>query len=419
MKKTTRLKLGEISLRIKNITCSRTFARGLKPTPSPVGDSIPRRLNAKGGDYCSKPHVNADKAGNSYTIKIFLALIIVSLPLSLSACKEQSNFLEYAPPVPRDPSEGPFKLARAKDDIITYKKFIHNHPNSKYLPAAISRMGELLVIEGKKESLEAYVKTFPKYKHKVSSALNEITLIEKLNEQMNETDELKFNNTKLKIRRGELFYAHNYFKAFTKLEDAMGLDAEYDIRIDTIHAPDFIKVVLMPGVSFAMEESFHALSNARYKIMVAESAPLGKYRVEITFGAYRKEEGNWVWRDGSGIIHEIEVIDNAVTDPVDLLIAFRGVSYFAEKEAEAKQRRNLLRPPTNTTEFGKHYMYTYDLADLTVLAEKYRTYRGISRHHLEMASQSEDPAISQQARAYLQQLGPAPNGVNFIPFTIK
>ncbi len=53
-----------------DITCSRTFAHGLKASPSPVGDSNPRELSAKGGDYWSKPHVNANRAGNLYTIKI-------------------------------------------------------------------------------------------------------------------------------------------------------------------------------------------------------------------------------------------------------------------------------------------------------------------------------------------------------------
>ncbi len=53
----------------ENITCSRTFAHSLKPAPSPVGDNSPGKLNAKGGDCRSKPHVNADKAGNPYTIK--------------------------------------------------------------------------------------------------------------------------------------------------------------------------------------------------------------------------------------------------------------------------------------------------------------------------------------------------------------
>ncbi len=53
-----------------NITCSRTFAHNLRLAPSPVDDSSPRKLNAKGGYYCSKLHVNANKAGNSYTIKL-------------------------------------------------------------------------------------------------------------------------------------------------------------------------------------------------------------------------------------------------------------------------------------------------------------------------------------------------------------
>ncbi len=53
---------------IENKTCSRTFARSLKPAPSPVGDSSPRELSAKGGYYWSNTHVNANKAGNPYTM---------------------------------------------------------------------------------------------------------------------------------------------------------------------------------------------------------------------------------------------------------------------------------------------------------------------------------------------------------------
>ncbi len=62
-----------------NITCSRTFAHSLKPAPSPVDYSSPRKLNAKGGCCRSRPHVNADKTGNSYTIKISCLIFVVSL----------------------------------------------------------------------------------------------------------------------------------------------------------------------------------------------------------------------------------------------------------------------------------------------------------------------------------------------------
>ncbi len=68
----------------ENITCSRTFAHSLKPAPSPVGDSSPGKLNAKGG-YCrSKPHVNADKTGNSYTIEksgLLAGLLALIIPI--------------------------------------------------------------------------------------------------------------------------------------------------------------------------------------------------------------------------------------------------------------------------------------------------------------------------------------------------
>ncbi len=69
----------------KNITCSPTFAHSLKPAPSPVGDNSPGKLNAKGGDCRSKPHVNADKAGNSYTIKVDVSVKHIPLDKTIPA----------------------------------------------------------------------------------------------------------------------------------------------------------------------------------------------------------------------------------------------------------------------------------------------------------------------------------------------
>ncbi len=345
----------------------------------------------------------------------YLFLLLLPLLFTLSACAQGFGVDTSSSAKRYDPSDGPFKLAQVKDNINTYRKFVHNNPNSRHLPMAINRLGELLVLQGEKEPLETFVKTFPEYKHKVTAALDEIHLIEKVNQHMNEDPALAKDSSHLKIRRGEWFYAHHYFKAFVKLEDTQGLGAMYELRIDKHKHPDFIRIELMPGVSFAMEESFHALTNVRYKIVVAQSAPLGKYKVDVAFGAYRREEGRWKRRDGSGVVHEIEVINDDVTDIEELRVDFRAVSYFAEKMAEARQHLKHLRPPT-TTEFSKHYMYAYDLAEYTVRVEKYQTFQAMVLYHLYIASQNSDPVFSRQANLYLQQLGPQPPGLEFVPY---
>ncbi len=348
----------------------------------------------------------------------YLFLLLLAGLFSLAACAQGVGGGVSSPGTRGyDPSDGPFRLAQTKDEISTYRKFIHNNPNSRHLPPAINRLGELLVEHGEKEPLETFVKTFPEYKHKVTDALDEIHLIEKVNQHMNEDPALEKNSRQLKIRRGEWFYARHYFKAFVKLEDVQGLEAMYELRIDKHKHPDFIKIELMSGVSFSMEESFHALTNIRYKIIVAQSAPLGKYKVELAFGTYRREDGRWKRRDGSGIVHEIEVLNDDVTDVEELRVDFRAVSYFAEKMADARQRLKHLRTPT-TGEFSRHYMYAYDLAEYTVQAEKYWTFQMLARYHLYIASQNSDPALSQQANQYLQQLGPAPPGLEFVPYTL-
>lgn len=317
-----------------------------------------------------------------------------------------------------DPSDSVFTLARAKDDIVTYRKFIHNHPNSRHISAAINRLGEMLVEAGNKDALETYAKSFPQYQHKVATILDEIHLIERVNHHMNEDEALQKDSSKLKIRRGELFYAQHYFKAFLRMEEAQGMGAIYEVRVDKHVHPDFITVELMPGVSFAMEESFHAMTNIRYKLMVSQSAPLGKYKVEITFGSYRKEENQWKRKDGSGVVHEIEVLDNKITGPAELRCDFRAVSYFNEKAAEADQTLRRLRPPL-IPDFGNHYMYAYNLAEYTVRVEKYRTFQGIATYHLQLATQSADPAISQAATEHLQQVNSKyPVAMEFIPYEV-
>lgn len=346
-----------------------------------------------------------------------LPLLVLILLFLSSACTTGYETLGANTNPDYDPSEGPFKIAMQKDDITTYRKFIHNHPNSTHISKAIERLGELLVGEGEKEALEAYVKTFPNYRHKVAEALEEIQLLEKVNEHMNEIELLTYDRSKIKIRRGEHFYSYHYYKAFVKLEDAMGMDADYEIRIDGHKHPDFIQVILMPGVSFAMEESFHALSNVRYKIVVSQSAPLGKYKLEIIFGTYRLENNEWVRRDGSNTTHEIEIVANEIIDPQEPQVDFRAIGYFAEKEAEAKQLLKRLRPPSKE-DFGEHYMYAYNMAQYTVWAEKFHNFRAIAYYHLKKASQSSTPEISQKAKQYLNQLGSLIQKLEFIPYEI-
>ncbi len=235
---------------------------------------------------------------------------------------------------------------------------------------------------------------------------------------MNEDEALQKDSSHLKIRRGEFFNAHYYFKAFLRLEDSQGMGAIYEIRIDKHKHPAFIQIALMPGVSFAMEESFHAMTNVRYKIMVAKSAPLGTYKIETTFGVYRKEDSGWQRKDASGVVHEIEVLDDKITGLEELRWDFRAASYFSEKSAEADQVLNRLRPPL-TSEFGNHYMYAYNLAEYTVRVEKYRTFQAVATYHLRLASQSPDPDVSQLATQYLQQLSSRyPAAMEFIPYDI-
>ncbi|MBI5789616.1 MAG: hypothetical protein HZA78_12260 [Candidatus Schekmanbacteria bacterium] len=345
-------------------------------------------------------------------MKSLFYLTILSITVCCASCVvdvDEPKFNE-----PQDTSAGPFQLAQAKDDVISYRKFVHNFPNSRFLPQAVERLGELLVAEGNKESLEAYVKSFPDYQHKVSEALHEIQLIELVNQHMDEDERLPADRLNLKIRRGELFYAHHYFKGFVKLEDAIGMNAEYEVRVEKALMPEFIGVELLPGVSFAMEEKFHAMTNIRYRLLVAQSAPLGKYKAEVTFAVYRKEGNKWVRRDGSGVVHEVEVLDNYIGNQDELDVDFRAVTYFREKAAEAQQTLNRLKPPAKD-EFSEHYMYAYNLAEYTVRMEKYRTFQAIAYYHLQKAGTSSDLTLNQKAVNYLQKLGMARPEVEFVP----
>ncbi len=347
---------------------------------------------------------------NNYVQRAFLLFIGLTLMIS---CKTITGGISTS-----DPSDIPYHMAKTKKNTRAYWQFIKRYPESRHVEKAKVKLAEMLIKDKKKEELLKYVRQFPENKRLVSGVLKKIEIMDQMKKHFMTHIQ---NGGRVVVRPGEVIYLHGYLKAYAgfqaepeeleELDESEADDAtedidkpDYEIKLEALHTPKFIKLELLADKSFVMVEKFNALVNIYCKVTVFPDAPSGVYHPTAIFGAYQKVSPDEEYRKGGKEISlTIEVVEHPMDSLSLLEVDFEAVKYFRQKQEKMQKAVNGLHVP-NVHAFGTRYMYKYNLENYTLRIAEYKAIQAQACHHLQQVAARAAPAIASAAQAYIDKL---------------